>query len=76
MNKYNKLHFKKVAHFINKLLTLEEQMKSILLIIGIVFLLLGIVALVATGFLGFVFYVPLFIIGALCLLFYNTQSKK
>lgn len=42
-------------------------MKLILLILGIVFLALGVVALVATGFMGFVAYVPLIGIGLVCL---------
>lgn len=42
-------------------------MSLILLIVGIIFLALGVVALIVTGFLGYVVYVPLLAIGAICL---------
>ena len=48
-------------------------MKLVLLLLGIVFLLLGIIAVVATGLMGFVVYIPLLAIGAICLI---VRSKK
>lgn len=42
-------------------------MNLILLIFGVLFCVLGVVALVATGFLGFVVYLPLFVIGGVLL---------
>lgn len=43
-------------------------MSLILLIVGIIFLILGVVALVATGFLGVFAYAPLLGIGIICLI--------
>lgn len=50
-------------------------MRLVLLILGIVFLMLGIVALVATGFLGFVVYIPFFVLGVICLFLRNRYTK-
>ena len=49
-------------------------MKLILLILGIVFLIVGVVALVATGFAGFMFYVPAIAIGLVCLFIRSKLS--
>lgn len=49
-------------------------MRLILLILGILFLVLGAVALVATGFMGFWAYLPLIAVGLVCLFIRSKLS--
>ena len=49
-------------------------MKLILLLLGIVFLVLGIIAVVAAGLMGFVVYIPLLAIGIICLIVRSKVS--
>ena len=51
------------------------DMGLILLILGILFLVIGVVALVATGFLGSVAYIPAFAIGAVLLVIRGKIKK-